>query len=268
MKFRAKNYDLHIVLGATVLVAVTLMFFGGTRELGTNLFTEITGVAITIFVINKILERKERQKRITIDQRILRETQKIIASYFSIWKHLIWKYLPEETITDTRSFSKLYPKLVQLTRLNDQFEIVSIHHPESWKLFFHNRSILLCFENYQTVLTQEIQLFISDFKMYLEPELLNHLLNIMESEYFRNMYMMMQEETNSALVELEQDPLQLESYLAAEEKIHIDHFKMLIDYCVRLRTTIRQFSEENPELYDIEKYFVHPTKTLTPLVTV
>lgn len=53
-----------------------------SKEFGVNLFTEITGVAITVFVINKILERKERQKRIAIDQRILRELQSIIASYF------------------------------------------------------------------------------------------------------------------------------------------------------------------------------------------
>ena len=268
MKFRAKNYDLRIILGVTLLLGLTLMAFEKTRELGTNLFTEIAGVAITVFVINKILERKERQKRITIDQRILRETQKIIASYFSIWKHLFWKYLPEHTINDTETFSAMYPQLIRQTRIDEQLGIISIHHPESWKLFFHNRNIQACFENYYSVLNQDIQSFISDFKMYLEPELLNQLLNILESDYFKNIYMMMQDETRSVVIELEQDPTQLESYLSPDEKTHIHHFKLLMEYCERLRTTIQKFSDDNTELYDIEKYFIHPARMFDPVVKV
>jgi hypothetical protein len=266
MKLRAKNLDIRIVLGATLVFAMLLMFFDRSKELGTNLFTEITGVAITVFVINKILERKERQKRITIDQRILREVQAIVASYFSIWKHLCWKYIPDERIRNTNDLFSVYTELIRRARLDDTFEMVSIHHPESWKLFFHNRTIKACFENYYTVLNQQIQSFINDFKMYIEPELLNALLNILESEYFKNIYMITQEDTYKILIEIEQDPLFLESFISAESPEHIKQFQQLMIYSAQLRKTILKFSDDTTDLYDINKYFVHPTQMLRPVM--
>jgi hypothetical protein len=260
MKIRKQNYDLRLILGATLLFAIVLMTFDKSREFGTNFFTEITGVAITVFVINKILERKERQKRISIDQRILREIQSIIASYFSIWKHLAWKYLPGEAIENGNDFVRIYPRLVELSKLNEQFEIVSIHHPESWKLFFHNKPIKECFENYYLTLTGEIQLFINDFKMFLEPELLDALLNIMECQYFRNILMMSQEGTEKILVELEQDPDRLDAYISQDDVAHLHQFLGLMDYSQRLNTMIDKFTDVNVELYQIKKYFIHPSR--------
>jgi hypothetical protein len=236
------------------------MLFDNSRSIGQNLFTEITGVAITVFVINKILERKERKRRIAIDQRILRDVQSIIASYFSIWKHLVWQYKPNEKIESEHDFLRIYSELVKSTNLTDRFEVVSIHHPESWKLFFHNRTIKECFENYYTTLTSEIQLFINDFKMYLDPELLDTLLNIMESQYFKDIYMMNQEETIKIVIELDQDSNQLESYMGAEANTHVHQFLELIQYSESLWKMINRFTDVNVELYQVKKYFVHPSK--------
>ncbi len=266
MKLRAKNYDLRLILGLSLIGALVLMRFEGTRELGVNLFTEIAGVAITVFVINKILERKERQKRIAIDQRILRELQAIIASYFSIWKHLVWKYNSRNRIITEKDLLDVYPDLIRMARLDEKFEVVSIHHPESWKLFFHNRSIKACFENYCNILNENIHTFINDFKMYIEPELFDCLLEILESDYFKNLYMMTQDETIRVLVDLEQDPDRLESYLSAEQANHIRQFSDLMRYSENLRATILKFSSEASELYEIRKYFIQPAEMLNPVL--
>jgi hypothetical protein len=256
-----KKYDLQVVFACGLLIAITLIAFDQSREFGVNLFTEISGVALTVFIINKILERKERQKRIAIDQRILRDVQAIIASYFSIWKHLTWLYMPDEKVRDGNDVLRIYPNLVKSADLNDQFIIVSTHHPESWKLFFHNRSIKDCFKNYYETLENDIRLFIIDFKMFLEPELLDYLLNIMEGTYFKNIYMMCyEEEMEKILIELEQNKDHLESYVSSDELSHLHQFLELINYSKRLQSTISKFSETNVELYQIKKYFIHPAQ--------
>ncbi len=260
-----KKYDLYFVFGASIIFSVILMIFSDSREIGDNLFTEIAGVAMTVFVINKILERKERQKRVAIDQRILREVQSIIASYFSIWKHIAWKYLPEARIENEKDFMTSYPKMVETTNIQDQFGTVSIHHPESWKLFFHSRTIKECFQNYSTILTGEIQQFINDFKMFMDPELFDHLLNIMDSEYFRNIYMMNQEGTENILKELEQDIDKLDSYISPGDISHLNQFFELNNYCRRLNHKIRKFSNSSVELYQFNKYFQHPSRILNTI---
>jgi hypothetical protein len=260
MKFRNKNYDLLLVFAGSVIISLLLMLFDKSKDLGVNLFTEITGVAITIFIINKILERRERQKRISIDQRILREVQSLIASYFSIWKHLAWRYLPNEKVETEKDMLRVYSQLVKNCNIHDKFEIVSIHHPESWKLFFHNRSIKECFENYYTTLTGETQTFINDFKMYLEPELLDRLLNIMECQYFKSILLMNQEGTEKILIEMEFDTNTLESYLNFDDQEHLTQFVELMHYSKRLRDVINKFTDVGVELYQLNKYFKNPSR--------
>jgi hypothetical protein len=260
MKF-LKKYDLHIVFASALVIAVVLMLFEKSKELGTNLLTEVTGVAMTVFIINKILERKERQKRISMDQRILREVQSIIASYFSIWKHLTWQYLPNERIKSEEDILRIYPDLVKMTSLHEKFDLVAIHHPESWKLFFHGRPIKDCFENYYDTLSHDIRVFIDDFKIYLEPELLDCLLNITEGTYFKNLYMMCHEtEAESILIELEQNTDRLESYVSADDVAHLKQFLELINYSKRLKNTINKFGAEGVDLYQIRQYFTHPAQ--------
>lgn len=257
-----KKYDLHFVLVGSLVVSVLLLQFDKSKDYGLNLFSEITGVALTVFIINKMLERRDRQKRIPIDQRILREVQSIIASYFSIWKHLVWQYLPTEKIENGKDLLRIYPNLVTVANIHHQFEMVSTHDPESWKLFFHNKSIKNRFENYQETLTHDIKVFINDFKMYLEPELLDYLLTITDSKYFKSIHMMNQEGTEKILIELEQDPSKLESYLATDDLCHLNYFIELVNYSHRLQSTINRFSNTPIELYQIDKYFIHPLRIL------
>ena len=106
MKFRRRSFDLRLVFGASIFFALVIFFVD--KDFGVNLFTEIGGVALTVFVINKIIERRERERRIAIDQRILRDIQSITASYWSIWKHLVWQYMPAEKIDSEKDFQRIY----------------------------------------------------------------------------------------------------------------------------------------------------------------
>lgn len=253
-----KKYDLHFFLGGSIIVTIFLIAIDNVREFGINLFTEIVGVAMTVFIINKILERKERQKRISIDQRILREVQFIIASYFSIWKHLIWQYLPKENIENEEDLLRIYAKLVSLSNMEDQFKIVSIQHPESWKLFFYDISIKKCFHNYYTILDNDIHSLIDDFKLYLEPELLDCLLNIIEGSYIKNIRTIDHEGTEKVLTDLGQNVTKLESYISPNEPDHIHQFLALMKYSTRLKSMISEFKEVKVELYQIKNYFGYP----------
>lgn len=257
MKFRRKNYDfrLFFVIG----IAVSILIYFIDKDLGVSLLTEIASVATTIFVINKILERKERQKRIAIDQRILRDIQAIIASYFSIWKHLAWQYAPEAKIENEKDLQALYPELVRRSNINDRFKFVSLHHPESWELFFNNRTIKDCFQNYHSTLIKQIQSVIEDFKIYIEPELLDILLNIMDDRYFEDIFLMGQEQTANIVVDNGDDPDKLESYIRPEDLKHLNQFINLISYGKRLKDLINRFTDVHVELYQIKNYFVNPS---------
>ena len=255
------NFSLRIVFGVSLVVCLLALYFD--KELGVNLLTELGGVALTVFVINTIIERRERQKRISIDQRILRELQYIIASYYSIWKHLCWQYLPKEKIESEPDLIKAYPRLISLANIKDQFTTISIQHPESWELFFYHRTISECFENYHMVITKEIKTFINDFKIYIEPELLDLLLSILESQYFKEIRLMHEETTPGIITDvLGLDPDKLDSYLKSSSTIHLAQIEKLIDYSFRLRNVIQQFKNDDTELYQLKKYFIHPSEEI------
>jgi len=260
MKLRAKltkrNYDLQIVLLIGLLLAITLMVF--SKDLGNILLTEIISVSVTVFIIDNMIERKERRKRISIDQRILREVQSIIASYFSIWKHLAWKYLPNEKIVNENDFLNRYSDLIKRANVHEEFEVVSLQSPESWDLLFHKRIVKKCFENYHESVLKQIQSLITNFNVYIEPELFNLLLEIMECQYFRSIHLMGQAETEAILIELDQDTNRLDSYINAEDKRHIYKIIELMRYSQNLRSLVSKFDDVNVELYQLKNHFTNP----------
>lgn len=254
------NQKTGLLLTFTISVAVAFVIGFFDRDFGINLLTEIAGVALTVFIINKILENRERQKRISIDQRIVRELQSIIASYYSIWKHIVWHYMPEVTIKNERQLLELYPQLVSKVKISDRFHFVTLHHPESWDLFFNNRSIKDCFQNYHDTLRKQIQRFIDDFKIYIEPDLLDILLNIMDCQYFKEISLMGLSETRNIVIEYEQDPDMLDSYLRADNRAHMQYFIDLLTYSAQMKEIILKFSPTTIPIYKVEEYFNNPSK--------
>ncbi|MBL7854811.1 MAG: hypothetical protein JNL17_10450 [Cyclobacteriaceae bacterium] len=255
-----------LVFGVCLFISLAALFFD--KEIGVNLLTELGGVALTVFIIDGIIERRERQKRISIDQRILSELQFIIASYYSIWKHLYWPYLPAEKITNASDLVRVYPTLVTTANITHRFDTVSINHPESWDLFFYNRTIGECFKNYHEAVTKGIKTFINDFKIYIEPELLDILLSLLESQYFKDLVLMHQETTPALFRDvLNQDPDKLESYLKPSSVKNIEQITILEEYSERLNKVILRFKTHDVPLYRIETYFLHPTQQFSETPT-
>ncbi|HYG01141.1 MAG TPA: hypothetical protein VD927_01795 [Chryseosolibacter sp.] len=257
------NQKTGLLLAFIISVAVALAIGFFDRDFGINLLTEIAGVALTVFIINRILENRERQKRISIDQRIVRELQSIIASYYSIWKHITWHYMPGITLKDERQLMNVYTELLSMVKITDRFQFVTIHHPESWDLFFNNRTIKDCFQNYHETLRKQIQRFIDDFKIYIEPDLLDILLNIMDCQYFKEISLMGMADTRSIVIEYEQDPDKLDSYLRADDRSHMQYFMDLLAYSSKMKDVISKFSTATTPIYKIEEYFKNPSSQFT-----
>ena len=116
MKLNFRNYDLQLVFIFCVIIAVIVFYLD--RDFGINVITEILGVAITVLIINNILEKRERRKRVSIDKRIIRDLQSIIASYFSIWKHFVWEYHPHSLIQKEKDLIELFPSIIEQTDLS------------------------------------------------------------------------------------------------------------------------------------------------------
>lgn len=237
---------------------IAILLLSVSEELGNILLTELISVSVTVFVIDNLLERKERRKRIAIDQRILREMQSVIASYFSIWKHLAWKFLPQQRIGSEKDFADLYGALVKNSYINVEFEIVSLEAPESWDLLYHRRTIKQCFQNYHDSMHKQIKTFIAAYSTYIEPQLFNLLLDLLECQYFRSIHLMNQPETQTVLLELEQDINRLDSYINENDHRHLQKIIELINYGQHLHTLINRFEDVKAELYDLREQFRNP----------
>jgi hypothetical protein len=258
MKLNFRNYDLQLAFLFCVLVAVIVLYFD--RDFGINVITEILGVAITVLIINNILEKRERRKRVSIDKRIIRDLQSIIASYFSIWKHFVWEYHPDSLIQKEKDLSALFPSIIEQTDLSKPFTIISLQHPESWELLFHKKSIKDCFTNYTETLTGQIKTFLLDYKIYLEPELLDLLLSILESKYVKKLQMMHQADAHEVILLFGQDPSKLNSHFNADDTEHFQQFTQLISYSNKMKKLIEEFTPIDVEIYELKKFFIHPTK--------
>lgn len=251
-----RNYDLQIFLILGLLLAILLLWV--SEELGNILLTELISVSVTVFVIDNLLERKARRKRIAIDQRILREVQSIISLYFSIWKHLVWKFLPEQRIDSRKDLFDIYSDLVRLSYVHLEFEIVSVDAPESWDLLFHRRNIKQCFQSYHESMHRQIKAFITAYGIYIEPELFDLLHDLLECQYFHSIHLMNQAETQTVLIELNQDVNRLDSYINENDHEHLDKITQLMDYSEHLYKLINRFEVVKTELYEVGAQFEHP----------
>ncbi len=254
------KYEFWLVFAGTVLFGLIFYFNPFTREFGVIVLTEVGSIWFTVLLINRIIDKRERKRRVAIDQRILTEILAIVASFFSIWKHLAWKYQSQSIVNNENDFLKLYPKLVESCKLSDKFELVSTHYPESWNLFFHDISIRDCFKNYNDTLQSSIKSLIDNFKIQMEPELLGSLLEITESQFIREVISIYDGgETELVLTEWEKDTNHLASYISNNTSILTKMFE-LNAYCVNMIDRISNYTNQTFKPYKISEYFRDPTK--------
>jgi hypothetical protein len=254
------KYEFWLVFAGTVLFGLIFYFNPFTREFGIIVLTEVGSIWFTVLLINRIIDKRERKRRVAIDQRILSETLAIVASFFSIWKHLTWKYHPQAVIKNEKDFVELYPRLIESCKLSDKFELVSTHYPESWNLFFHDITIRDCFKNYNETLQSSIKSLIDNFKIHMEPELLGSLLEITESQFLREVTSVYDStETEFVLTEFGKDINQLNSFISDNTNILARMFG-LNSYCEYMIGRISNYTDQTFKPYKIAEYFRDPTK--------
>jgi len=246
------------VFAGTVLFGLIFYLNPYTRGFGVIVLTEIGSIWFTVLLVNRILDKRERKRRVAIDQRILTETLTIVASFFSIWKHIAWRYQTKSVVKNEKDFINLYPQLIDSCRLSDKFELVSTHHPESWNLFFHEITIRECFKNYCETLTAATELLINNFKIHMEPELLGALLEITESQFIREASSIYDSsETELVLNEFEKDTNRLDSYISGNVNI-LNKIFWLNSYCEHMISRISNYTDQSFQSYKLSEYFKDP----------
>ncbi len=256
----AHKYEFWLTFAGTVLFGLLFYINPYTKGFGVIVLTEIGSIWFTVLLINRIIDKRERRRRVAIDQRILNETSIIIASFFSIWKHIVWKYHSDSIIKNENDFITLYPKLLSSCKLSDKFELVSTHHPESWNLFFHDITIRDCFKNYNETLDAAIKSLIDNFKAQMEPELLGTLLEVAESQFTREVTTIYDGgETEQVLTEWGKDTNQLGSYVSSNTNILTKMFE-LNSFCEYMIRRISNYTEKTFTVYKIADYFQDPRK--------
>lgn len=256
------KYEFWLVFVGTVLFGLIFYLNPFTRGFGVIVLTEIGSIWFTVLLINRLIDKRERRRRVAIDQRILNETLIIIASFFSIWKHLTWKYHPQAIVKTEKDFIALYPKLISSCKLSDKFEMVSTHHPESWNLFFHDITIRDCFKNYNETFDACIKSLIDNFKIHMEPELLGALLEIAESQFIREVTSIYDGGgTELVLTEWGKDTDQLSSYISNNTNI-LTKMADLNSYCEYMISRITNYTEKVFSPYKIADYFQDPRNIL------
>jgi hypothetical protein len=95
----------------------------------------------------------------------------------------------------------------------------------------------------------------------LEPQLLDTLFEVVESDYYRSIKSISQsEETEHVIAGFGLDPDKLDSYLDADNVDHIKRMFDILSYSLKLKYKVAEFVTVKYEAYDIKTYFKNPTR--------
>lgn len=265
LKKLKRYFDRNLVMYfPLVLIGVTipLCFYKGTYDFGLNILAEMIGVAVTVFIVDKMYKRREQKKRFPIDKRIFADLQMLITSYLIIWRQLICEYTPEKKINTIEDLILAQNEILEKANLNDEFSNVNVHIPENLKVFFHKKTVLEAFQEYQRFLNSEIPKFIAEYKFYMDPDLYDLLSQILEDEYNKNITSLKNVEETSNLISLLDenitstvDPNSLINFI---NKHNTEHFKLieeLIAYSTELYTEIKDLGVIKEPVFDLKKHF-------------
>ena len=146
MKNFKKLFFDHIILAITLIAILTCSLFAwifGNQDisnLGLNLFTEILGVVITVYIINYIIELKENRNRIPYRLTIYKDVHQIFGSIVTIFNQAYRTSVPEEhpkLITDFLTRDGM-GKVMKYLDLNSKPNVT----PErTWYQYFKERKI-------------------------------------------------------------------------------------------------------------------------------
>lgn len=154
-----------------IVLAIGLTLNKKTEEFGKNLLPEMLGVAVSVYIIDKLYQRRERKKTIIIEKRILSELNSFIASYFSIWKMFAWKYHSNKRIESIDDLIKYQKEIIEKVNIDDKLLTVLWETPESTKLLKSNPYLTIqehitCYIN---CIDNDISWILNEYKLHLDP---------------------------------------------------------------------------------------------------
>jgi hypothetical protein len=243
-------------------VTIPLCFYKGTYDFGLNILAEMIGVAVTVFIVDKMYKRREQKKRFPIDKRIFADLQMLITSYLIIWRQLIFEYTPDKKINTIDDLILAQNEILEKANLNDEFNNVNVHVPENLKVFFNKKTVLEAFQEYQHFLNSEIPKFIAEYKFYMDPDLYDLLSQILEDEYNKNITSLKNvEETRNLISLIEEnastnvDPNSLINFINQHNTEHFKLIEELIVYSTKLYTEIKDLGVIKESVFDFKKHF-------------
>jgi hypothetical protein len=181
-KLSIYNLLLTVFLIGVLIGALVIWIFGGKNytDFGLNLFTEMLGVLITIFVIDYLVKRREHKKQLPIKASIYKDTFKFFGQYITIFHSSYVVSVPDELPENLEDFisENGIGKVFKYLDLNTKPRIT----PErTWFNYFQERrNSILNLGN----------TFLERYKGFTEPEVFNAIHTLINGTFLGTLGMM------------------------------------------------------------------------------
>ncbi|MCE2963492.1 MAG: hypothetical protein ACK5UE_06680 [Chitinophagales bacterium] len=83
--------------------------YAKTEQFGLNFFTEMLGVAVTVFVIDRLIQNREETRSIPQKLAAYEDVWLYTSRYISFWTSVYRESVPEE---EPQTFEAFFPRMV------------------------------------------------------------------------------------------------------------------------------------------------------------
>lgn len=171
------------VLLIGILIGAYIIWIIGNEnysDFGLNLFTEILGVLITIFVIDHLIKRRENRRQLPVRAAIFKDTFEFFGKYITIFHSAFIVSVPDELPDKLEDFISTngMGKVFKYLDLNKKPRIT----PErTWFKYFLER---------QSIITKLGNTFLERHKGLTEPEIFKAVHTLINGEFLGTLKMM------------------------------------------------------------------------------
>lgn len=126
--------DWGLYLTISILIVVGLFFwllFDSTKEFGLNFFTEMLGVLVTVLVIEKLLQNREKDRLLPQQMVVYEDVRLFVSRYISFWTTTYRESVPEG---DPKDLEELFsesgmPKILKYLHMDSEPNVTP---PRKW----------------------------------------------------------------------------------------------------------------------------------------
>ncbi|GEM_PF-2002756 len=265
VKKHTGKYRLFYVAIILVVASSFLLLFEKTKDFGLNLTTEMVGLLITVVIIDKLYESKEKRKNLKINIRIFSEINSFIYTYLSIWKHIKVNFNNELNINNLDDLIANYKTLIINTDIHSKFDVIQLSAPENTSVnFFIGMDVkesLILFKEYAELIISHIT---KEYNIYLEPDLYDLLKAIQSDNLFESEISSLKnvEQTTSIILTIakrkvtKEQTTKLNFFLNEHNTLHLYKLNRLINFNNKFYKELNKFDYEIDSYpYDFEKQF-------------